>query len=156
MARLDDIPESTRIAALELPCPTFPATPFVSGPPLKDRRVAIVSSAGLLHRGARAFSRPLHDGAGEYRTIHATWDTGNILLSHASVNFDRAGFQRDGNVVFPIDRLRDLAASGTIGSVADTHYTFLPVAKIAITDVADRMAASMHAEKVNAVVLAPV
>jgi D-proline reductase (dithiol) PrdB len=156
MARLEDIPEATRIAALELPCPAFETTPFVSGPPLADRRVAIVSSAVLLHRGARPFASPLHDGPGEYRAVSGTWATADILVSHASVNFDRAGFQRDINVVFPIDRLRDLAAVGAIGSVADTHYTIMPVAEPATVEVADGIAAALHADKVNAVVLAPV
>jgi D-proline reductase (dithiol) PrdB len=156
MARLEDIPEATRIAALELSCPAFETTPFVAGPPLADRRVAIVSSAVLLHRGARPFIRPLHDGSGEYRAVSGTWDIADILVSHASFNFDRAGFQRDINVVFPIDRLRDLAAAGAIGSVADTHYTFIPVAEHATVEVADCIAAALHADNVNAVVLAPV
>lgn len=138
------------------PCPAFKTTPFVIGPPLKARRVAIVSSAGLLHRGDRPFLQPLHDGPGEYRAVSGAWDTGDILVSHASVNFDRAGFQRDINVVFPIDRLRDLVAAGAIGSVADLHYTFIPVAEAAPVQVADGIADALHADNVNAVVLAPV
>ena len=46
-------------------------------------------------------------------------------MSHTSVNFDRAGFAEDVNVVFPIDRFRELEASGTIGSMADVHYSFM-------------------------------
>ena len=46
-------------------------------------------------------------------------------MSHISTNFDRTGFQQDINVVFPVDRLRELAARGTIGSVADFHYSFM-------------------------------
>jgi hypothetical protein len=34
-------------------------------------------------------------------------------------------FQEDWNVVFPLDRLNELAAEGTIGSVAATHYSFM-------------------------------
>lgn len=32
-------------------------------------------------------------------------------MSHISANFDRTGFQQDWNIVFPLDRLRDLAES---------------------------------------------
>jgi D-proline reductase (dithiol) PrdB len=156
MARLEDLPEATRIAATELPCPSFDTTPFVLGPPLSARRVAIVSSAGLIHRGAKPFARPLHDGAGEFRAVPATWHTRDILVSHASVNFDRTGYQRDLNVVFPIDRLHDLAADGTIGSVAETHYTFLPVADPTPADVADGIADGLRADNVDAVVLVPI
>ena len=41
-------------------------------------------------------------------------------MSHISVNFDRSGFQQDLNVVFPVERLREMAADGEIGSVADS------------------------------------
>ena len=86
-----------------------------------------------------------------------SWDNADILMSHVSINFDRAGFQRDINVVFPIDRLRDLAAEGVIGSVAATHFTVMgSTDPAAMVESADGMAAAMHADNVNAVVLAPV
>ena len=40
-------------------------------------------------------------------------------MSHISVNVDRSGFQQDFNVVFPALRLKEMAADGEIGSVAD-------------------------------------
>jgi D-proline reductase (dithiol) PrdB len=46
-------------------------------------------------------------------------------MSHVSVNFDRTGFQQDLKVIFPLDRLRELAVEGSIGSVAAFHYSFL-------------------------------
>ena len=46
-------------------------------------------------------------------------------MSHTSVNFDRTGFQQDINVVFPIDRLKELEAAGIIGSIAKFHYAFM-------------------------------
>lgn len=153
MARLEDIPEPTRTAVRDLPCPAFETTPFAGGPPLSRRRVAIVSSAALIRRG----DKPFPFGSGEYRAVPGTWSNADILVSHVSINFDRAGFQRDINVVYPIDRLRELAADGTIGGVADTHYTVMgstdPAAMVAS---ADGIAAALHADGVNAVVLAPV
>ena len=153
MARLADIPEPTRSAVVNIPCPAFETSPFVAGPKLPERCVAIVSSAALIHRG----DKPFPFGSGEYRAVPSTWATADILMSHVSINFDRAGFQRDINVVFPIDRLRDLAAEGMIGSVADTHYTVMgSTDPVAMVESADGIAAAMHAEKVNAVILAPV
>ena len=46
-------------------------------------------------------------------------------MSHVSTNFDRTGFQQDHNVVFPIDRLNELAEEGEVGSVASIHYSFM-------------------------------
>jgi D-proline reductase (dithiol) PrdB len=34
------------------------------------------------------------------------------------------GFAADINVVYPIDRLEEMAENGTIGGVADNHYAF--------------------------------
>jgi D-proline reductase (dithiol) PrdB len=153
MARLEDIPEPTRTAVANLPCPAFETTPFVTGPKLSERRVAIVTSAALIHRG----DKPFPFGSGEYRAVSGAWDNADILMSHVSINFDRAGFQRDINVVYPIDRLRDLAAEGVIGSVADTHYTVMGSTDPAsMVESADGIAAALLADRCNAVVLTPV
>jgi D-proline reductase (dithiol) PrdB len=153
MARLEDIPEPTRTAVANLPCPSFDTTPFVGGPPLSERRVAIVSSAALIHRG----DKPFPFGSGQCRAVPGSWSNNDILVSHVSINFDRAGFQRDLNVVYPIDRLRELAAEGVIGSVAETHYTVMgSTDPAAMIDAADNIAARLLADRCNAVVLAPV
>ena len=55
MARLEDIPQPTRDAVVAAPCPVFETQPFVVGPPLAQRRVAIVSSAALIRRGDKPF-----------------------------------------------------------------------------------------------------
>jgi D-proline reductase (dithiol) PrdB len=153
MARLEDIPEPTRTAVANLPCPSFDTAPFVAGPTLSERRVAIVSSAALIHRG----DKPFPFGSGEYRAVPSDWSNNDILVSHVSINFDRAGFQRDLNVVYPIDRLRELAAEGVIGSVAATHYTVMgSTDPAAMVESADGIAAALLADRCNAVVLAPV
>jgi len=121
MARLDQLPEPmrSRIAALE--CPTFETQPWMEGPPLSGRRVAIVSTAGLHRRGDRPFT-PM---SGEYRVIPGDIGVNDLVMSHISTNFDRTGFQQDWNVVFPLDRLHELADRSIIGSAADFHYSFM-------------------------------
>ncbi len=153
MARIEDIPEPTRAAVNALPCPSFDSTPFVTGPSLSKRRVAIVSSAALIQRGEKPFAI----GSAECRAVPTAWSTADILISHVSINFDRAGFQRDINVVYPIERLQELARDGVIGSVAATHYTVMGSTDPATMHAsADQMAAAFHADQVNAVVLTPV
>lgn len=153
MARLEDIPEPTRTVVRDIACPSFETAPFVTGPALSRRKVAIVSSAALIRRG----DKPFDFGSGEYRAVPSGWPNDEILMSHVSINFDRAGFQRDINVVYPIDRLRELAAEGVIGGVTETHYTVMgSTDPAAMTDSADAIAAALLAEGCNAVVLAPV
>ena len=78
-------------------------------------------------------------------------------MSHISVNYDRTGFQDDVNICFPLDRLREMAADGEIGSVADFHYSFMGATDPAEMKAAvDSLIGPMQAEGVNAVVLIPV
>src|ERR1700683_2567635 len=107
----------------ELECPDFKMAPWVEGPPLAERRVAIVSSAGLVVRGDKVF----RGRDADYRAIPTTTAANDLLCSHISINFDRTGFQEDWNVVFPLDRLKELAAEGAIGSGAAPPYLFIGV-----------------------------
>jgi D-proline reductase (dithiol) PrdB len=79
------------------------------------------------------------------------------MMSHVSVNFDRTGWQRDVNVVYPIDRLNELAAEGVIGSVAATHYSFMGATDPKLMEGnARELAGRLKADRVDAVVLLPV
>ena len=113
MARLDHLPEPMRSHLAGLECPTFNTNPWVDGPPLHERRVALISTAGLHRRD----DRPFQIMSGEYRIIPCDTTTRDLVMSHTSSNFDRTGFQQDLNVVFPLDRLRELTEKGILGSV---------------------------------------
>ncbi len=55
MVKLSDLsPESAR-HLLDKECPEFETAPFVAGPPLRERRVAIVTTAGLHRRNDKKF-----------------------------------------------------------------------------------------------------
>jgi D-proline reductase (dithiol) PrdB len=115
--------------------------------------VAIVSSAALIRRG----DQPFAFGSGEARFIPANIPAGEQLISHVSINFDRGGFQRDRNVVFPIDRLNELAAEGAIGGVAETHYTVMgSTDPAAMVDAVGQIAGQLQQERIDAVLLTPV
>ena len=121
MVRLSDLPEVSRRFLIDFDCPEMEGRPWVGGPPLAERRVAIVTTAGLQRRG----DPPFHLGAGDYRVIPGDTGGGDLVMTHASINFDRSGFQEDVNVAFPIDRLRELEAGGTIASIGAWHYAFM-------------------------------
>lgn len=153
MARLSDLPPSLaqHLAALE--CPTYDTTPWATGVALSQRRVAIVSTAGLQRRGEPAFEL----GAGGYRILDGDLPATDIVMSHVSTNFDRTGFQQDLNVVFPLERLRELAARGVIGSVARFHYSFMgATAPEAMAPTARALAPLLAGDGVDALLLAPV
>jgi D-proline reductase (dithiol) PrdB len=153
MVRLIDLPEWERDYLSGLPCPTFDTDPWVAGPPLSQRRVAIISTAGLQRRG----DRPFMEGTADFRVIPGAVATGDMVMSHISVNFDRTGFQQDLNVVFPLDRLNELADEGVIGSVADFHYSFMGATDPREMEPTVRhLAGLLKDDAVNAVLLVPV
>jgi D-proline reductase (dithiol) PrdB len=121
MARLDRIPEPMRSVIAALECPNFKTQPWIEGPPLTRRRVAIISTAGLHRRDDRSFTIIACD----YRIIPDDIKMNDLVMSHTSTNFDRTSFQQGWNVVFPLDRLRELTDQGLIGSIADFHYSFM-------------------------------
>jgi D-proline reductase (dithiol) PrdB len=153
MARLDQLPEPQRSHIAKLICPSFETSPWVAGPSLWRRRVSIISTAGLHRRG----DRPFEGMTGDYRVIPGDVQAGDLVITHVSTNFDRTGFQRDWNIMFPIDRLRELAAEKIIGSVADYHYSFMGAADPALMEFAARnLAALLKGDHVDAALLVPV
>ena len=121
MVRLADLHPDDRAHLIGKHLPRFDPPAYVPAPPLAESRFALVTTAGLHVRGDRVFDMT----STEYRAIGRETASGDIVMSHTSVNFDRAGFAEDVNVVFPIDRFRALESSGAIGSMADVHYSFM-------------------------------
>ncbi len=137
------------------PVPEFDNPAFTPlGKPLSEARVAIVTSAALYRPDDEAFSQ----GDTSYRSIDRS--DRDLVLGHWSPNFDRSGFQLDLNVVYPIDRLEELASQGVIGSVAPRHYAFAgnqpdTVSELRL-DTGPACAADMIADDVDVVILTPV
>jgi D-proline reductase (dithiol) PrdB len=153
MARLSDLPPAQAKRLAEAECPNFETRPWVTGPALSQRRVAIVSSAGLFVRG----EMPFRGRDADYRAIPSETQPDHLLTSHISVNFHRTGLQEDWNVVFPLDRLKELAGEEKIGSVAATHYSFMGASDpLEMESHARQLAGRLKSDRVDAVILAPV
>jgi D-proline reductase (dithiol) PrdB len=121
VVRLAELPAVEREHLLAKACDPFASRPWAEGPPLAQRRIAIVTTAGLHRVGDEAFR--MVDLS--YRVIPGSVRAEELTMTHSSVHFDRTGFREDVNLVFPIDRLRELEAAGVIGSVADFHYSLM-------------------------------
>ena len=97
----------------------FDDVPWTTPKPLHESRVAIVTTAGLRVESNADWN------AGDQGFTQIPHDAENLTLAHYSPNFDRVGWVLDKNIVFPIDRLYELAEDGIIGSVAKTHISFM-------------------------------
>ncbi len=105
-----------RIAGLKPP--TFESTAFTRPPPLAEATVAILTSASLHHP-----EQPDFDPADiSFRILAA--DRTDYVMGHWSQDVDHVGFALDHNVMFPIDRLHEMAADGRIGAVSDVHLAY--------------------------------
>jgi hypothetical protein len=116
---------------------SWPAPPY-------DRPFAVTSG------NARAI-------AGDYSVIPHDLAANDLVMSHVSTNFDGTGFQQDWNVVFPLDRLHEMARDGAIGSVAAFHYSLMGATDPSQMETsAHELARLLMQDQVNAVLLVPV
>jgi D-proline reductase (dithiol) PrdB len=106
------------IAALGPPLLTHP------GKSLRDSRVILITSAGVRERDQPSFL-PTNDMS--FRDIAHDVATTRLVPSHPTPV--RRPSEADINVVFPRDRLDELAASGAVGGSADFHLSFLGTIK---------------------------
>jgi D-proline reductase (dithiol) PrdB len=122
MPRLDRLSELQRKSSLAHPCLLNDTAPFTRlRRPLGESRLALVTTAGIHLRD----DAPFPGGDQSYRAIPADASPSDIVQSHASIGFDRTAFQRDINVVFPVDRAREFVARGEIGSLGREFFSFM-------------------------------
>lgn len=126
MPRLDTLSEVQRRTLEFFPCLEHYDTPWVTmTKPLSQCKVALVTSAGLHLRNDEPFTRDTPGGESTYRVIPSDCNPVDVVQSHFSIGFDHTGIYRDLNVTFPVDRLRELAERGEIGSLSSDFYSFM-------------------------------
>lgn len=137
--------------------------PFTPMPkPLRECTVALVSTAGIARRDDRPFDqegerRDPWWGDPSFRRIPLGTTEKDVRVDHLHID-PRFG-EEDLDVLLPMRRLDELACEGVVGQAAPTHYSFMgyildPTELIEKT--APAIAASLHQEEVDAVVLVPV
>lgn len=88
--------------------------------PLSKCRIALIGSGGIYRSGQIAF----HTKDDTSLRVIST-DTPTTELRTAHFAYDQTDARIDTNCVFPLDRLRDLADDGVIGSLSDNAYAFM-------------------------------
>lgn len=122
MPDLSTIPQATRNLLLSRPVELNDDAPWTPlRKPLSECTLALVTSAGVHLRDDAPFVR--NDSS--YRVMLNTVEHRDILQSHSSLGFDRTAIMQDVNVVFPVDRLRELVADGTLGGLGPRFYSFM-------------------------------
>ena len=91
--------------------------------PLSASSVALVTTAGVHHRDQPAYDMHQRDGDPSFRELDLERPLDSLMVTHDY--YDHTDADRDLNVVFPVERLRELVASGEIGAVAPLGYGFM-------------------------------
>ncbi len=126
MATLESLSLATRIFVRTYPWRRIDPTPWTPlGKPLSACRLALVSSAGYVLPDQQPFDEGVRGGDFSFREIPANADPLTLIDTHRSQSFDHAGMASDPNLAFPLDRVRELAASSFIGSVNRRHLSFM-------------------------------
>lgn len=91
--------------------------------PLAKARLALVTTAGIHHREQKPFDMQDPDGDPSFRELDGASLFDDFRITHDY--YDHSDARKDPNIVFPLDRLRELIDAGLIGSLASTHYGFM-------------------------------
>ncbi len=139
----------------------IPWTPFAT--PLSRAKVALLSTAGISMKDDEPFDMEFERqhptrGDSSFRRLRADATADQIEANH--LHIDTSYIKRDLNVALPLDRLRELASEGHVGSVAATHYSIMGFqgsdSSRLENESAPAIAELMKSEEVDLALLAPV
>ena len=127
--------------------------------PLKESKLALITTAGLHLPEQPPFDDKIRGGDYSFREIPTGCNVLDLRIAHRSSAFDQAGALEDRNVVFPLDRLRDLVEWGEVGALNHRHFSFM--GSIAapgrlLAETAPAVAKKLHEDQASTALLVPV
>ena len=99
----------------------IPWTPIKK--PLAESKIALVTTSGVHHAHQKPFDMQDSIGDSTYRWIDSETIADDYLITHDY--YDHRDADKDLNIVFPVTRLKEMAADGIVGSVAGHHVSFM-------------------------------
>ena len=91
--------------------------------PLSEAHLTFVSSAGVQPKTTMPFD-VVHP-VGDYSFRRVSSSSMVVDLEIHQIKYPTSGAVRDLNVIFPIERLQELAAEGVIGSLTPNFFSFI-------------------------------
>jgi len=91
--------------------------------PLSESRLTFVSTAGVQPRVTLPFDT-VHP-IGDYTFRRVPSDSKPSDLEIHQLKYPTSGAARDMNVIFPLERLQELAGEGVIGNLAANFFSFI-------------------------------
>jgi D-proline reductase (dithiol) PrdB len=91
--------------------------------PLSECRLGFVSTSGVQLKGSLPFDVVHPIGDYTYRRVPSTTQPEELEIHQ--IKYPTSGANQDVNVVYPIQRLQEIAAKGVVGELATNFYSFI-------------------------------
>lgn len=134
----------------------IPWTPFDKE--LKDCKIALVTTAGVHLKTQKHFDMKDPNGDPTYREIPLDASKQDLMITHDY--YDHKDADKDINIVFPIDRLKEMRDRGEVGGVNEINFGFMGHIQgghiyTLINETAPQVAVKLKEMQVDAVLLTP-
>lgn len=159
MARLSDLSRSHRLLIRGYPFRRVDWRPGTRlEKPLKDARVALITTAGFYLPGQEPFRQSYRHDDCSFREIPWGTPVEDLQMGQSSDAFDHSGIEADRNLALPLDRLRELVDAGIAGA-APRHFSIMgsiiAPARL-ISESGPEIARKLREDQADAVLLTPV
>jgi D-proline reductase (dithiol) PrdB len=124
--------------------------------PLSESRLTFVSTAGVQPSGTLPFDTAHPVGDYTFRRVPSSSKPADLEIHQ--LKYPTAGAELDLNVIFPIERLQELAKEKIIGGLTTNFFSFIGYnmdAERLERTLADDIAEAVEAEKPDVVLFAP-
>ena len=99
----------------------IPWTPF--NKQLSECKIALVTTSGVHHKNQTPFDMNDKNGDPSFRIIDSDKPVHDLMITHDY--YDHSDADKDINIVFPIERLREFKAEGIIKEISQFNYSFM-------------------------------
>jgi len=160
MASFSELPLRFRLFMMAYRYQRYDTSPSAPLPlPLSQCRVALITTAGFHLPEQQPFDENVDGGDCSYREIPNTVDTQTLPIAHKSHAYNTTDTEIDANLVFPLDRFRELETEGKIGALNYRHFSFMGAItkpKQLIRQTAPEVSRLLKSDQVDVVFLTPV
>jgi D-proline reductase (dithiol) PrdB len=121
-------------------------------------RLALVTTGGVHLKSQKPFDMKDASGDPTFREIPAETRPSELTITHNY--YDHSDADKDVNIVFPIERVKELKQSNEIGDVNYRHFSFMGHImhhhiKTLVNETGPRVAEALKLDKVDIVILTP-
>jgi len=124
--------------------------------PLSKSHLSFVSTAGVQPKNSMPFDTVHPVGDYTFRRVPSNSKPADLVIHQ--LKYPTRGARRDLNVIFPIERLQELADEKFIGELSENFYSFIGYnmnPEMLEQTLAENIADAVEAEKPDAVLMSP-